>query len=213
MKGFFSINTIEPFLLDLKFILLQGLYIRVMTQFKVYLNEITGTVAYWISPRGEVLPVSTNHIDVVIKNPKKFGLTTDVIEKTYEKYNERMGQEGKAREEIIINLLNKGFIRIRRYKNQYSLNIGKMTKKIKDILFDWADKLLNTGINGMRERDKYMPIKILGFGDNFQKTLTIQDVANDKLYEGDESFDISNAVVIVESSEDFMYEQKLLDNL
>lgn len=179
----------------------------------MYLKEIVGTVAYWISPRGEVLPVATNHIDIVIKHPEKFGLTLRKIQDTYDRHNEPMGMEGNAREEIILELLNKGFIRIRRYKNQYSLNIGRMSKKVKDILFDWANKLLNTGINGMKERDKYMPIRILGFKDNFNKEYTIQDVANDVLYEGSESFDTSNAVVIVESAEDFTYESRLLDNL
>lgn len=179
----------------------------------MYLKEIVGTVAYWISPRGEVLPVMTNHIDIVIKHPEKFGLTLRKIQDTYDKHGERMGMEGKAREEIIIDLLKKGFVRIRRYRNEYSLNVGKMSKKIKDILQDWANKLLNTGINGMKEKDKYMPIKILGFQDNFQKTVTIQDVANDVLYESNEIFDISNSVIIVESAEDFTYEPKLLDNL
>lgn len=179
----------------------------------MYLKEIVGSVAYWISPRGEVLEVGTNHIDVVIKHPAKFGLTSAKIEEVYNRHNEPLGMEGQAREEIILGLLNKGFIRIRRYKNQYSLNIGKMSKKVKDILYDWANKLLNTGIKGMKEKDKYMPIRILGFKDNFNKEFTIQDVADDKLYEGSESFDTSNSIIIVESAEDFTYEPRLLDDI
>jgi len=179
-----------------------------------YLNEITGTVAYWISPRGEVLPVSTNHIDIIIKNPKKFGLTTEKIEKIYADHNERMGSEGDAREEIILELLKHNWIRIRRYRNQgYSVNVDKMTKKIKDTLFDWANKLLNKGINGMKEGDKFIPVNILGFGDHFLKRTTIQKVADDVLYEAHESFDINNSVVIVESAEDFTYEPKRMDDL
>jgi hypothetical protein len=184
-----------------------------MTRLDGYLREIVGSVAYWISPRGEVLPVATNHIDIVIKHPEKFGLTTKKIEDVYDRYEERMGSEGDAREEIILELLNKGFIRIRRYKNQYSLNIGKMSKKVKDILYDWANKLINKGINGMKEKDVYMPIKILGFKDHFSRSLTIKEVAEDALFEGTESFDIENAVVIVESAEDFTYEPTLLDSL
>ncbi len=184
-----------------------------MTHFRDYLKEITNTVAYWISPKGEILPVMTNHIDVVIKYPEKFGLTSSRIKEIYNQYNEKIGQEGKAREEIIVDLLKKGFIRIRRYKNTYSLNIGKMSKKIKDILFDWANKLIKTGINGMKEKDRYIPINIQGFQDHFMKTLTIQDIANDALYEKNESFDIENTVIIVESAEDFTYEPRLLDNI
>ena len=178
-----------------------------------YLKEIVGTVAYWVSPRGEILPVKTNHVDIVIQHPKKFGMTTDKIREIYDKYDEHIGQEGKAREEIILYLLDKGFIRIRRYKNSYSLNVSRMTKKVKDVLFDWANKLLNTGIDGMKERDKYMPVNIIGFKDHFQKTITIQDVANDVLYEKSEKFDDNNSIIIVESAEDFTYEpENLVDN-
>ena len=178
-----------------------------MTRFRVHLSEITGTVAYWISPRGEVLPVATSHIDVIIKHPEKFGLTRAKIEDIYDRYNEKMGTEGTAREVIIIDLLKKGYIRIRRYKNSYSLNVGKMSKKVKDILYDWANKLLNTGIAGMKERDKYMPINIQGFIDHANISVTIKDVAEDALYEGDESFDTENTVVIVESAEDFTWKE------
>ncbi len=185
-----------------------------MSKFDNYLREIVGTVAYWISPRGEVLPVATNHIDIVIKNPKKFGYTTEKIEEIYARHEERMGKEGMAREEIILDLLKHKWIRIRRYRNQgYSVNVDKVTKKIKDILFDWANKLLNKGIKGMKENDKFMPVNILGFSDHFLKRTTIQNVADDVLYESNESFDPENAVVIVESAEDFTYEPRLLDDL
>ena len=183
-------------------------------RYKNYVTEIANTVAYWISPKGEVLPVGTNHIDIVIKNPEKFGYTMEKIQALYDKHGEDMGREGKAREEIIIDLVRKGWIRIRRYRNDgYSVNVGKMTKKVKDTMYDWANKLLNNGIAGLKERDKYMPVKILGFLDHFSRNMTIQDVANDSLYEGEEVFDSSNSVVIVESAEDFTYEPRLLDNL
>ncbi len=170
-------------------------------KYKIFLSEST-TLAYWISNLGEVVEVGTNHINMVIKNPKKFGYTTDQIKDVYDKYDERMGQEGKAREEIILNLVNHGWIRVRRYNNKgYSVNINKMTKKVKDILFDWADKLLNTGIKGMKEKDKYIPVNIQGFKDHFNKNVTIQDIANDILYETGETFDKSNGILILESVE------------
>ena len=183
------INTEEPFFIE-----------RDNMKYEVYLKEIANTVAYWISPQGKVIDVGTNHIDVVIKNPKAFGLTKEKIASTYEKYDEPVGQEGQAREELIIWLVKKGWVRVRRYRNEgYSVNIGRMSKKIKDILFSWADKLLNTGISGMKENDKYMPVKILGFQDHFQRSLTIQDIANDELYEGKESFNPENQIVLVEN--------------
>lgn len=168
-------------------------------KYEIYLKEIANTVAYWISPSGKIIDVGTNHIDVVIKNPKIFGLTDEKIKTIYDKHGEQMGAEGQAREELIIWLVKKDWVRVRRYRNRgYSVNIGRMSKKIKDILFSWADKLINKGINGMKETDKYMPVNILGFQDHFQRNLTIQDVANDALYEGKETFNSKNEVVFVE---------------
>jgi hypothetical protein len=172
-------------------------------KYKEYLKEISNTVAYWISPSGKIIDVATNHIDVVIKNPQAFGLTDEKIKETYEKYGEEMGREGQAREELILWLVKKGWIRVRRYRNDgYSINVGRMSKKVKDSLFSWATKLLNTGINGMKEKDKYMPVKILGFQDRFSRNMTIQDVAQDALYEGKETFDPKNEIVIVEDAND-----------
>ena len=152
---------------------------------------------------------------MVIKHPKKFGYTDQKIKDIYDKYGEPLGQEGKAREEIILDLINHGWIRVRRYNNKgYSININKMTKKVKDILFDWAYKLLNTGIKGMKEKDKFIPVNIQGFQDHFNKNMTIQDVANDILYESGEVFDDKNSILVMESPED-LHEPKLngiLDN-
>lgn len=170
-------------------------------RYKSYLTE-ANSQAYWISPYGEVVEVGTNHIQLIIQNPKKFGYKKDQIKDIYDKYDEPMGVEGKAREEIILDVVNKGWIRVRRYDNKgYSVNISKMTKKVKDILFDWAYKLLNTGIKGMKEQDKFIPVNIQGFKDHFNKNVTIQDVANDILYESGEQFDITNAVIILDSVE------------
>lgn len=177
-----------------------------MSKFNNYLVE-ANSQAYWISRFGEVVEVGTNHINMVIKHPKKFGYTDKKIKDIYDKYGEPLGQEGKAREEIIVALVKSGWIRVRRYDNNgYSINISKMTKKVKDILFDWAYKLLNTGIKGMKETDKYIPVNIQGFQDHFNKNMTIQDVANDILYESGEVFDVKNCVMILDSPEE-LYER------
>jgi hypothetical protein len=165
-------------------------------KYHTYLNEISNTVAYWISPTGKAINVGTNHVTAIIKNPKTFGMTSDHVKAIFDKFNEPIGQEGKAREELILELVNKGWIRIRRYRNEgYSVTIGSMTKKVKDILFSWADTMLNTGVNGNKETDKYIPVKIIGFKDHYTRNLTIFDLANDALYEGKEFFDIKNKIV------------------
>jgi len=173
-------------------------------KFKRHLNEVSGNVAYWISRSGELVEVGTSHIDVVISNPTKFGYTGKKIRDIYDKYGEVLGVEGQAREEIIVDLIKHGWIRVRKYRNQgYSVNINKFSKKIKDVLFDWASKLISSGIKGVKETDKYIPVNIQAFGSGENKSLTIQDIANDVLFESGETFDEENSIIILESASEF----------
>ena len=82
--------------------------------------------AYWISPEGEILPVGTSHVREVIGNPGRFGITREQIEEAYKKYREPLGLEGRAREEIIRTIINKGWIRIRDYGQYLSAQAYSM---------------------------------------------------------------------------------------
>ncbi len=80
--------------------------------------------AYFIHPyRGQVIYVPHSHISLVISNPEKFHLNFDFIKTIYEKYGERIGLEGRARHEILLHLIDQGFIRIRKYKNHWKINV------------------------------------------------------------------------------------------
>ena len=108
--------------------------------------------AYFISPKGKVVYVS-NHITAIIRNPNKFGISKEFIKDQYEKYNERMGQEGKARESIILMLVNRGWIRIRRYgDNVWSINTYILNPKNRKFIINWAKTLLK-GTPDFREYD------------------------------------------------------------
>ena len=82
--------------------------------------------AFWISPDGEITPVGRNHISEVIGNPIKFGMTREEIERAYERHGEPLGLEGMAREEIIKNLIGRGWIRIRDYGQYLSVQVRSM---------------------------------------------------------------------------------------
>lgn len=152
--------------------------------------------AYWISPSNQIIDVPTNHIDIVIKNPETFGLTLADIQSVYESHGEEIGTEGKAREEIILDLVKKGWIRIRQYRNQgWSVNVNRLTKKIKDNLFDWVTKVTGDGIFGYRERDLYAPVNILTVFDDVMKKYTTKDILSSALYESNQKFDSDNKLV------------------
>lgn len=159
----------------------------------------------WISPRGEIMmDASGTHIGIVMKSPEKFGLNTGDLKKIYTKYSETFSPdvEGKAREEIIVGLVDQGFIRLRRYPNKFwSINIKRLDKKVKDYLFDWANKVLD-GLGSYKEKDKYMPVKLDLIDGSFGKSITVQSIANDVLFEG-EIFDINNSLILKESIYDF----------
>lgn len=109
---------------------------------------------YWVSPKGEVLQVNSTHIQSVIQNPAKFGETLDRIKKDYERYKEQLTWEGKAREEIMIRIMNRGWARIRERSNQWTVQVSKINQKMNDVLWMWAKTIEN------KVRDKFMPVVI-----------------------------------------------------
>ena len=100
--------------------------------------------AYFIHPRGgQVIYVPHSHISLVISNPEKFNLNFDYIKTIYEKYGERIGLEGRARREILLHLIDQGFIRIRKYKNYWKVNVKDLYKNAAAIfLYRWAKSMI-----------------------------------------------------------------------
>ncbi len=110
--------------------------------------------AFWIIPKRylntaqtPVPVVKITHIDFVTENPEMFGLTLDEIKETYDKYGEKLRFEGKARVEIIYNLLQKGFVRIRKdvRSDTWTFNVGDFS--LRDIN-EYAEICRITGKNG-----------------------------------------------------------------
>jgi hypothetical protein len=84
-------------------------------------------VAFFISPADDIVRVPDNHIGVVIRGPEKFGLTLSEIEAAYIKYGERIGIEGEARREILLSVIQNGWIRGRGYRNYWSVTARSFT--------------------------------------------------------------------------------------
>jgi hypothetical protein len=69
--------------------------------------------AFFIDNKGKIIPVKSTHIQTIIDSPSKYGLSKQKILIEYIKTNEKIPSEGKARNKIILELLKKGFVRIR----------------------------------------------------------------------------------------------------
>lgn len=133
----------------------------------------------WVSPAGQIVQVTTSHIDDVIQYPDKFGVTREYVEDVYRRYGEKLGVEGEAREEIIRNVLTRGWIRVRRYKNYWSMTVESLKASTKKVLRNLVHTLVDDKSMG-----PYDDIKILELrGDNL-KELEASDILKHGLEEG-----------------------------
>jgi hypothetical protein len=148
--------------------------------------------AYWLSPRGDIIEVSKLHIDSILEHPTKFGETKKSIDDAYNKYNEPRGVEGKAREEIMLRVINRGFIRVRnpgtRSNQRWSVQLRRITPKVNDILFDWANKM----IQSKHPMGKYAEVDIhqLSKGDKMTKTDINSIASGENIKENKEYTDV-----------------------
>lgn len=118
------------------------------------------TAAFFISPKGEIIYSGTTHIQIIIRKPEKFGMNIDVIKYIYSQYDEKVGQEGKAREQILISLFNQGWVRLRRYNQFWTVNVRRLDRKTKQYLQKWAGKLLQGRLPWKDFEGPYADVKI-----------------------------------------------------
>ncbi len=120
----------------------------------------------WVSPKKElVVEHYETHIGYILKNPEKFGLTRDYLEKVYKEHGEPIGMEGNARIKIMLDLMGKGWIRIREYRNHW---IAEGTE-----LYSTRAELLNWAVDALVER---------GVFHRFDQ-ITVSDLVTNKVQE------------------------------
>ena len=120
---------------------------------------MTINVAFFLSQTGDLIHVPQNHISTVIADPERFSLTRKEIDAVYEEYGERVGVEGEARREILLRIIADGWIRIRRYRNYWSVTAPSLSPATEKRLQGWAARTLE-GIDGFKEMDRYVPVRI-----------------------------------------------------
>lgn len=134
-------------------------------------------VAYWITPDYQVIPVKTSHIETVIDHPEIFHVPMDVITSIYAKHHEAVRTEGRAREEIIIEVVKKGFVRVRRYtrpiEEYWSINIDHLNDAAMAMIKQFFG-LICQGELGCQEIDKEIPVVITAL--NGRQTIRLAEL-------------------------------------
>ncbi len=124
--------------------------------------------AYWISPEGAIISVVKSHIDLIFDNPSLFELEMDYIKSVYDRHNEEYRIEGKAREEILLLLFQKGWIRVRRYHRpcHWSLNVYCLNDNSVERIKCFASLMINIGHSPyddvMLDTPKYRKVYSMG---------------------------------------------------
>jgi hypothetical protein len=153
-----------------------------MNRYKPLIEKTKKSEAYWISPQRKILPMGdSKHIKEVIKNPGAFGYTEEELKKIYAKHDEIYGIEGTAREEIILALIQKDWIRIRKYTKPYrwTANIKLYTDSVKDILEFWAAEMIEAGYSPNDD--------VLIDTVNSNKVITLLELSKEILYNENET--------------------------
>jgi hypothetical protein len=99
--------------------------------------------AYWISPMNKVIGVPISHIDTAMNDLETFGLSEEYIKQEYDRTGEKFRSEGIARENIILRLMEEGWIRIRNYRQFWSMTLNELDMVSASYIYDWCDHMVN----------------------------------------------------------------------
>ncbi len=135
--------------------------------------------AYWISPQGKILDVGAseeplNTSIILSQYPQSFGLTRNHVEAAYLRNGETIGTEGSARTALIAQAVERGFIRVRLYKNsRWSITLNDLNDRMTGrLLQQWAAL-------PQVQKDRYMPVYVLDIkAKKVNKDHTVHDLAS-----------------------------------
>ena len=132
--------------------------------------------AYWISPYGRIFPVPHSHIEFIIGNPRRFDLSRQDIESVYFKYGEPMRSEGDARNEIIADVIQQGWIRIRFVPKQfsYTAQLSRWGKREQGNIRKWAKQVMGSSKN---KNTECIGVTVIDLNENVLCENNIQRIA------------------------------------
>lgn len=97
-----------------------------------------GRLGYWIKDEAVLkLEESKSHVEAIIKKPSLFGMDHEEVHEAYQRHGEKLGLEGKAREELMKKALLRGWIRVRFHmrENRWSIQCSDLEKQMSTIKY------------------------------------------------------------------------------
>ena len=140
---------------------------------------------YWISPSGKMIEIPGTHIEYVVRNPETFGYTRDELQSIADKHGELINAEGKARDEVMTDILKKEWIRVRYDKRrEWVLQIWTLSKRIKDNLSYWIYSMVAGVIKRAKKVNQHTQIFLMELKANNNSVIaTFRDILSGKFYE------------------------------
>jgi len=135
----------------------------------------------WITPDGDVFGVPETHIKDVVADPSKYGLAAERVANVFKQFNEELGFEGNARDDIIGFLVGQGWTRIRYYPDDgvYHVQVNQLDSRRKGYLSTWASKLLSQDIgNG----EKHITLDETAGGASNSTLFTLSELVDSKKF-------------------------------
>jgi CRISPR/Cas system CMR-associated protein Cmr5 small subunit len=121
--------------------------------------------AFFITPENFLVPVKRNHIDVICDHPEIFGFTIDHVKDIFHKYDEPLKSELQARKELLKEIFEKGFIRLRfktKEDSYWEIELLSLDcEKQKEQISAWAKKMISDKSFGA---DENMPVRVIENG-------------------------------------------------
>lgn len=137
--------------------------------------------AFFITPENFLVPVKRNHIDVICDHPEIFGFTFDHVKNVFQKYDEPLKSEFQARKELLNEIFEKGFIRLRfktKEESYWEIELLKNEyEKQKEQIVSWAKMMISDDDFGA---DRNMCVKVIENGKcwNGFENLSLFELSN-----------------------------------
>ena len=83
--------------------------------------------------------VFQRHIELVLAQPERFGLTPSYLKSQYSRFKEQPPIEGYARNVILARVIKSGWVRIRYHEREdsWTIQVSKLDRRTKSMIRKW----------------------------------------------------------------------------